>query len=86
MDIDILFSKYFTGESNNPSEYEQWKRICGSFRKVRVLCKNNEELARMVEGKMLSGLPEKSKELLENEVQLTEELYLPYLLISQSHI
>jgi len=73
MDIDILFSKYFTGESNNPSEYEQWKRICGSFRKVRVLCKNNEELARMVEGKMLSGLPEKSKELLENEVQLTEE-------------
>ena len=72
-DIDILLSKYFTGESNNPSEYEQWKRVCGSFRKVRILCKNNEELAKKIENKMLSGLPEKSEELLKNEVQLTEE-------------
>jgi len=72
-DIDILFSKYITGESDNPLEYEQWKKVCGNFRKIRMACKNNEELARKLEDKMLVGLPEKSHELLKNETELTEE-------------
>lgn len=75
-DMDIMFSKYFTGESDNPTEYEQWKKICGNFRRIRVLCKNNEELARKIENKMLVGLPEKSHKLLANEPELTEEQIL----------
>ena len=74
--MDIMFSKYFTGESDNPTEYEQWKKICGNFRRIRVLCKNNEELARKIENKMLVGLPEKSHKLLANEPELTEEQIL----------
>lgn len=72
-DLDILLSKYFTGESNNPTEYEQWKKVVGSFRKVRIMCKNNEELAQEYERKMLAGVPEKTRELLANEQTMTEE-------------
>ena len=72
-DIDILFSKYFTGESDDPTEYEQWKRICGNFRRIRTKCRNNEKLARMLESRLLVDLPEKSRELLENEQIMTDE-------------
>ena len=71
-EITIRLSKYFTNESNDPQEFEIWKRIKGNFRKIRALCKGNEEKARFYENKILTGLPEKIKELLANEQELTD--------------
>ena len=72
-DMDILLSKYFAGLSEDPTEYEHWKRICGSFARVRQICKNNELLAREYEAKLLDGLADKSWELLQNEQQLSDD-------------
>ncbi len=72
-DMDILLSKYFAGLSEDPTEYEHWKRICGSFARVRQICKNNELLAREYEAKLLDGLADKSWELLQNAQQLSDE-------------
>lgn len=71
-EITIRLSKYFSGESDDPQEFEIWKKIKGNFRKVRSLCRGNEEKARFYENKILKGLPEKIKELLANEQDLTD--------------
>ena len=71
-EITIRLSKYFSGESDDPQEFEIWKKIKGNFRKIRSLCRGNEEKARFYENKILKGLPEKIKELLANEQDLTD--------------
>lgn len=71
-EVTIRLSKYFSGESDDPQDFEIWKRIKGNFRKIRMLCKGNEEKARFYENKILTGLPEKIKELLANEQELTD--------------
>ena len=72
-DMDILLLRYFVGLSEDPTEYECWKRVCGSFARVRQICKNNELLAREYEAKLLDGLADKSWELLQNEQQLSDD-------------
>lgn len=52
-DFDLLLNKGFLNDNADFEEYEEYKNIVGNFQKVRVLCKENEELAKEIENKIL---------------------------------
>lgn len=76
-DFDLLINKGFIENTANFQEYEQYLNIKGNFQRVRVALKNNEEMARQIESKMLELPTQKYNEVIENlneDVEITEDL------------
>lgn len=76
-DFDLLVNKGFIENTANFQEYEQYLNIKGNFQRVRVALKNNEEMARQIESKMLELPTQKYNDVIESlneDVEITEDL------------
>ena len=71
--ITIYVNQYFINKSNDATEYKVWKKMRGNFGKIRKAFGNNEEKARFLENKLLSGFAELVQEIMKNEPQKTDE-------------
>lgn len=71
-DFDLLINKGFMEHSKNFHEYEEYINITGNFQKVRVMLRNNEEMAKQIESNMLSIPKQKFDEVIEREQQKIE--------------
>lgn len=73
-DFDLLINKGFIEHNANFQEYEEYLNIVGNFQKIRTALKNNEEMAKQIENKMLELPTQKFNEVLESENSETENI------------
>lgn len=76
-DFDLLINKGFIEHNANFQEYEEYLNIVGNFQKVRTALKNNEEMAKQIESKILELPKQKYDEVLADEnsdIEITEDV------------
>lgn len=73
-DFDLLVNKGFIEHNANFQEYEEYLNIVGNFQKVRTALKNNEEMAKQIESKILELPTQKYNEILESENNEVENI------------
>lgn len=76
-DFDLLINKGFVEHNANFQEYEEYLNIVGNFQKVRTALKNNEEMAKQIESKILELPKQKYDEVLADEnsdIEITEDV------------
>ena len=57
-DYDILINKGFIDDTREFQQYYEYKHIRGNMQKIKLACKNNEALAKMIESKMVQPIVE----------------------------